>query len=113
MTAVLEEHPDPAGARTALPLVVDLDGTLLRVDTLYELFVLALFARPVQTLRALVALKDGIAAFKCRLSGIATLDVRSLPVHEELLAFMTEEAAAGRQIHLATAAEQTVGARVA
>ena len=113
MTIALQEYPDPVGARTALPLVVDLDGTLLRVDTLYELFVLGLFARPVQTLLSLFALKNGIAAFKHRLSGIAQLDVGSLPVHEELLAYVKQEAAAGREIHLATAAEQAVAAGVA
>jgi 4-hydroxybenzoate polyprenyltransferase/phosphoserine phosphatase len=113
MTIARQEYPDPVDARTALPLVVDLDGTLLRVDTLYELFVLGLFARPVQTLLSLFALKNGIAAFKHRLSGIAQLDVGSLPVHEELLAYIKQEAAAGREIHLATAAEQAVAADVA
>jgi 4-hydroxybenzoate polyprenyltransferase/phosphoserine phosphatase len=113
MTIVLQEYPDPLGARTALPLVVDLDGTLLRVDTLYELFVLGLFARPVQTLLSLFALKNGIAAFKQCLSAVAQLDVESLPVHEELLAYVKQEAAAGREIHLATAAEQAVALRVA
>jgi 4-hydroxybenzoate polyprenyltransferase/phosphoserine phosphatase len=113
MTIVLQESPDPVRARTALPLVVDLDGTLLRVDTLYELFVLGLFARPVQTLFSLFALKDGIAAFKHRLSGIAQLDVESLPVHEELLAYVKQEAAAGREIHLATAAELGIATGVA
>jgi UbiA prenyltransferase family len=102
---VLQDHPDPVGARTALPLVVDLDETLLRVDTL--------FTRPVQTLLSLFALKNGIAAFKRRLSGIAQLDVGSLPVREELLAYLKQEAAAGREIHLATAAEQAVAAGVA
>src|SRR5258707_4213199 len=112
MTIVLQEYPDPVAARTALPLVVDLDDTLLRVDPLYELFVLGLFARPVQSLFSLFALKDGIAAFKHRLSGIAQLDVESLPVHEEMLAYVTQEAAAGREIHLATAAERSLAARV-
>src|SRR4051794_28049852 len=113
MTIVLQEYPDPVGARTAPPLVVDLDGTLLRVDTLYELFVLALFARPVQTLLSFFALKDGIAAFKHRLSGIAQLDVVSLPVNEELLAYLKAEAKAGREIHLATAAERSFAKDVA
>lgn len=113
MTIALNEYPDPFVARSALPLVVDLDGTLLRVDTLYELFVLGLFARPLQTLLSLFALRNGIAAFKHRLSGVAALDVGSLPVHEELLAFVKQEAAAGREIHLATAAEKTIAASVA
>jgi 4-hydroxybenzoate polyprenyltransferase/phosphoserine phosphatase len=110
---VLQDHPNPVGARTALPLVVDLDGTLLRIDTLYELFVLGIFTRPVRTLWSLFALKNGKAAFKRRLSAIAQLDVGSLPVREELLAYLRQEAAAGREIHLATAAGQAVAAAVA
>jgi 4-hydroxybenzoate polyprenyltransferase/phosphoserine phosphatase len=96
-----------------LPLVVDLDGTLLKVDTLYELFVSGLFNKPVQTLLSVFALRDGIAAFKRRLSGIVPLDADSLPVREELLEYLEHEAAAGREIHLATAADQTVAASIA
>jgi phosphoserine phosphatase len=106
------EARDP-GATTSLPLVVDLDETLLKVDTLYELFVCGLFNRPVETLRSLVTLRHGIAAFKRHLSGIAPLDIDSLPVREELLAYIENEAAAGREIHLVTAADQAIAARVA
>jgi 4-hydroxybenzoate polyprenyltransferase/phosphoserine phosphatase len=96
-----------------LPLVVDLDDTLLKVDTLYELFVSGLFNKPVQTLLSVFALRDGIAAFKHRLSGIVPLDVESLPVREELLEYLEHESAAGREIHLATAADQTVATSIA
>jgi 4-hydroxybenzoate polyprenyltransferase len=112
MTTVLEAQ-DPVSARTTLPLVVDLDGTLLKVDTLYELFVFGLFNKPVQTLLSLLALRDGIAAFKRRLSGIVPLDIESLPVREELFAYLKQESAAGREIHLATAADQTVAVSIA
>ena len=44
-----------------LPLIVDLDGTFLRVDTLYELFAAGLFTNPIQTIAAVLALKNGIA----------------------------------------------------
>ena len=97
----------------ALPLVVDLDDTLLKVDTLYELFASAFFAKPTQTLLSLLALRDGRAAFKRRLSTIATLDVASLPAREDLLAYLNQEAAAGREIHLATAADRIVARAVA
>lgn len=113
MTTVLRDYPDPVSTRTALPLVVDLDGTLLKVDTLYERFVSGLFTKPVQTLLSLFALREGIAAFKHRLSGVAQLDIESLPVREELLAYLKDESSAGREIHLATAADQTVAAGVA
>jgi 4-hydroxybenzoate polyprenyltransferase len=96
-----------------LPLVVDLDGTLLKVDTLYERFISGLFSKPAQTLLSLFTLRNGIAAFKYHLARIAPLDVDSLPVREELLDYLKHESATGREIHLATAADQTVAAGVA
>lgn len=100
-------------APPAPPLVVDLDGTLLKVDTLYELFASAIFAKPVQTLLSLLALRNGRASFKRRLSTIAALDVASLPAREDLLDYLKQEAAAGREIHLATAADRIIATAVA
>ncbi|HEU0083177.1 MAG TPA: UbiA family prenyltransferase [Bradyrhizobium sp.] len=108
----LSQVREPVGAATMLPLVVDLDGTLLKVDTLYELFVHGLFNKPVETLRSLLALRQGIAAFKRRLSGVVALDIASLPVREELLTYLEHEAAAGREIHLVTAADHSVAASI-
>lgn len=99
--------------RTRFPLVVDLDGTLLKVDSLYETFAAGLFAAPVRTVLALAELRHGIAAFKRKLSAIAQLDVDTLPVREELLAYISGEAATGREVHLATAADQAIASRVA
>ena len=113
MTIVAHDYANPTGARTTLPLVVDLDGTLLKVDTLYERFVSGLFTNPAQTLLSLFTLRNGIAAFKHRLSVIAPLEVELLPVREELLDYLKHESAAGREIHLATAADQSVAALIA
>lgn len=93
--------------------MVDLDGTLLKVDTFYETLAAGLFAAPVNAIRALAELRHGISAFKKRLSEIAQLDVGTLPVRDELISYIRQEAAAGREIHLATAADQTIAARVA
>ncbi len=96
------------GEALPLPLVVDLDGTLLKVDTLFELFVRGAFTVPLQTVSALLALNKGIAPFKRRLSEIAELDVESLPVRDDLLEYLNEQAASGRELHLATAADQSI-----
>jgi hypothetical protein len=50
---------------------VDLDGTLLTVDTLYEQFASGLFAKPVKTIVTLTVLRHGIVAFKRQLCSIA------------------------------------------
>jgi 4-hydroxybenzoate polyprenyltransferase len=96
-----------------LPLVVDLDGTFLKVDSLFEIFAAGLFASPRRTLLALLELRHGIAAFKQRLTGVGEPDVDGFPVREELLVYLEQEAESGREIHLATAADQVVALRIA
>jgi 4-hydroxybenzoate polyprenyltransferase len=113
MIPVLQNCANPVDTQTALPLVVDLDDTLLKVDTLYELIVLGLFTKPVQTLLSLFALRNGIAEFKRRLSNTAKLDVEGLPVRYELLDYLKRESAAGRELHLATAADREVAIGIA
>lgn len=103
----------PRGAATT-PLVVDLDGTLSRVDTLYETFAACLFRRPFAALGAFgVLLRGGIAPFKQRLGEIAAIDVATLPLHEDLLQHLREERGRGRSLHLATAADRAIADRVA
>ena len=96
-----------------LPLVVDLDGTFLKVDSLFETFACGLFANPLRSLLALVELRNGIAAFKQRLTRVAQPDVDSFPVREDLLAYLEQEARTGREVHLATAADLVIALRVA
>jgi len=98
---VSDADPDTVCARAPFPLVVDLDGTFLTVDTLYELFASGLFAKPVETIRALSVLRHGIAAFKRQLCSIAELDFEMLPVRDELLTYLrTRPKRGGRSISL-------------
>lgn len=113
MTTVAKDYLKPVNAPTARPLVVDMDGTLLKVDTLFELFVVGLVTTPLRTLLSLFALRSGIAAFKRALSSIAKLDVETLPVRDDLLAYLKHESATGREIHLATAADRGIAEAVA
>jgi 4-hydroxybenzoate polyprenyltransferase/phosphoserine phosphatase len=84
------------------PLVVDLDGTLIRTDLLIEAFFTLLAARP---LRALAALWGGRAASKAAVAAEVALDVDLLPFNEELLAFLRDEKSRGRRLYLASAAD--------
>jgi 4-hydroxybenzoate polyprenyltransferase/phosphoserine phosphatase len=87
------------------PLVVDLDGTLIRSDLLLESWFALLSATPLRLPAALAALARGPAAFKARLAADATLDIARLPFNEEFLAFLRAEHARGRRIYLASAAD--------
>lgn len=95
------------------PLCVDLDGTLVKSDTLIDsLLVLArthpalLFALPFRLLR-------GKAAFKAFVTGHVTLDVVHLPYNHKVVQFLQEGHARGRAIYLATGADHRLAERVA
>ncbi len=104
MTSILKFE----GALEPYPLVVDLDWTLIEVDSLFESFASALFQSPSQTLFALAALRDGRAAFKRQIARIGALDVASLPLRKNFVKFLEGERARGRELHLVTAADQSI-----
>ena len=67
------------------PLVVDLDGTLARTDTMHEQALTLVKARPLRTLLLPAWLIRGKAHLKQQLAQEATLDVDTLPYNEVLL----------------------------
>lgn len=95
-----------------LPLIVDLDGTLLRTDTLAEAIVTGLFSDPVKVATAGLLIHEGRPQLKRRLSAVE-LDIASLPVREDFLEYLKEQKAGGRDVHLVTAADQAIADRVA
>ena len=101
----------PPPAQTAL--CVDLDGTLVKSDTLVD-SVLALTRQNPRALFQLpVWLAEGKAALKQHVTASVTLDVAHLPYNQPLLEFLFHQQAAGRSIFLATAANATLAERVA
>ena len=111
--ANLDDAESRSQDSSLMPLVVDLDDTFLKIDTLYELFVRAIFTAPIKTVLAVFRLRDGIATFKRCLTTIATLDFESLPVREDLIHYLKEQITRGRSVHLATAADQSIADGVA
>jgi 4-hydroxybenzoate polyprenyltransferase len=86
-----------------LPLCVDLDGTLVRSDTLLES--LASGACNWRIWRALLKVfTKGRAAVKQEIAEIEPIDVASLPYNQELLTYLRNDKARGRKLVLATAA---------
>ncbi len=95
------------------PLYVDLDGTLIKSDLLWESFVGALRSDPFGALVAVFQLRNGRAALKRALAERWTLDPAALPYDEGLLQWLREQADAGRPLFLATAADERLAAGVA
>ena len=87
-----------------LPLVVDLDHTLVRTDTLHEQAVRMVFRAPQAIPGTIAALTRGRAALKAHVAGHIELDPEALPFREDLLRFIRAEKAKGRTIVLCTAA---------
>jgi 4-hydroxybenzoate polyprenyltransferase/phosphoserine phosphatase len=96
-----------------VPLVVDLDGTLVRTDTLHESLLVLLKRNPLLLVLAALWLLKGRAAFKAEVGRRVRLDAARLPYSEPLLAFLSEEKARGRRLVLATAADQSIAEAVA
>lgn len=91
-----------------LPLVVDLDGTLLKTNSLDETLLDTLRTEPLALFRLPFKLLAGRPAVKAFLAGHSPLDVETWPVCEDFLAYVKAQAEAGRKVILATAADRSV-----
>lgn len=98
---------------TSLPLVVDLDGTLLLGDVLHEQIMLGLFTNPLALLRCLWTLRHGRLAFKSALAAAFPMAVSALPVRAELVDWLRQNRAFGRELHLCTASRQEIAEQFA
>jgi len=87
------------------PLVVDLDGTLLRVDLLHESALSLIGNEPSLAWRLPLWLFEGKAQLKRRIANRTELDIATLPFHAELLEWIRAEHARGRRIVLCSAAD--------
>src|ERR1700761_6098492 len=88
-----------------VPLVVDLDGTLIRSDLLVESFLALAGADPMGALNAVSALKDGKAAMQAKIADTALIDLTPLPFDEAVLAMLKTARAEGRPTYLFSASD--------
>ncbi|HEM8495761.1 UbiA family prenyltransferase [Burkholderia multivorans] len=89
------------------PLVVDLDGTLLRSDVLIESGFSYLKAAPFRLFSPLAWLmRGGKPTLKSKLAAETELDVSVLPYDPQIVEWLNHERANGRTIVLATASHE-------
>ena len=105
-------RPRPATPLALPPLVVDLDGTLLKTDLLLE-SLLALLKQPLYVLLLPIWLLKGKAYLKQQIARRVELDVTILPYRNEILEYLKVQRGQGRSIVLATAADKELAQRVA
>ncbi len=102
----------PASVDT-LPLVVDLDGTLLHTDTLVECLFDVARRQPLQLLQLPRWLAAGRAPLKRELAQLARLDLATLPRADDLVAHLRRLRAEGRPLVLATGADAGIATALA
>lgn len=95
------------------PIYVDLDGTLVRTDMLWESLLSAARRAPIRTIAALAQLRHGRAPMKRALADLADIDVAVLPFEDSLVEWLTGQARSGRPVFLATAADERLAQAVA
>ena len=95
------------------PLVVDLDGTLIRSDLLHESTLKLLHDRPYFAFALPVWLARGKANLKRRVSEEAAVDVRLLPYDEKVIEWIRTERGKGRRIVLCTASDVKYAQQIA
>lgn len=95
-----------------VPLVVDLDGTLILTDTLHESTLLLLRAQPHRALQLPIWLSAGKARMKREIAQRVALDVAGMPFHQPFVAWIAAERERGRRLILATAADEKVALAV-
>ncbi len=96
-----------------VPLCVDLDGTLVKSDTLVDSVIVLVRQHPRSLLHFPAWLSQGKAAFKRHVSCWVSLDVVHLPYNQPLLEYLRQKHASGRPLYLATGADATLAERVA
>jgi 4-hydroxybenzoate polyprenyltransferase len=95
------------------PIVVDLDGTLIKTDMLFESANQFIAENPLRFWQPFVWLMRGRPYLKEQLAQRYQFDPASLPYNEEVLAWLRSEAANGTPIYLATASNKAIADAVA
>jgi 4-hydroxybenzoate polyprenyltransferase/phosphoserine phosphatase len=88
------------------PLVVDLDGTLIRSDLLIESAFAHLGHNPLRVVSLLSATRHGKAALKAEIAANTEVDVSHLPYDEDVVSLIRQRRAAGSQTYLASASNE-------
>jgi 4-hydroxybenzoate polyprenyltransferase/phosphoserine phosphatase len=105
--------PPESPAAILRPLCVDLDGTLVKSDTLVDSLLVLVRTHPALLFALPGHLLRGKAEFKAFVTSHVTLDVAHLPYNRKVLQFLHEEHAQARPIYLVTGANERLARRIA
>ena len=112
----IEDTPGAQAAAVALavPLCVDLDGTLVKSDTFHDALCVLLRTHPASLLRIPGwLLSGGKARVKAEVAARAPLDAAHLPYNHIVLHFAAGQRRLGHPVYLVTGADVSLANRVA
>jgi len=95
-----------------IPLCVDLDGTLIKTDSLYELFLLLFKTNPLYCLIAISWLMKSKAHFKAEITKRVQLSAESLPYNQDVIDYIKAQDPQ-RKILLVTGSNKKVADSIA
>ncbi len=102
--------------RKRVPLIVDVDGTLLKSDLLWEGFVYLLTRRPERLAACLLTLARGKAAFKAFVARESEISLEHLPLEPLVVELIERARSEGSAVVLASGSDGShiddIGARV-
>ena len=104
---------NPYSRQSVLPLVVDLDGTLIKTDLLFESASQFIVRHPFQLATLFKWLAKGKSFLKGQLAQNYPIDAASLPYNRNLIFWLCEQHQQGRKIILATASHKLLAEAVA
>lgn len=96
-----------------LPLCVDLDGTLVKTNTLAETALFAFKKNPLFLFHFFRALMQSKAHAKSCIGNYFSLATSQPPYNEEFLVWLREQHSQGRTLILATASDKNIAAQIA
>ena len=95
------------------PLCVDLDGTLIKTDCLFETLLGAIHKNPATIFKVPQWLAKGRPTLKAKLAELHIPDTHTLPWNQEVIDYITEEKSKGRKVLLVTASYIKVAQAIA
>jgi len=96
-----------------LPLVVDLDGTLIRSDLLIVSLCELLKSSRVSVFKVPFWLLQGKSVLKERLASCVSIDISGLPYNDDVIAWLKDEKKKKRTLILSTASNEKYAHQVA
>ncbi len=112
-TDVGHQHDMANNAPSTVPLLIDLDHTLIRTDLLMETALSYVASNPLRVAMPVLWALQGRAHLKRKLAESADLDPELIPVNEDVVALATEAKREGRQVYLVTASDELLAEKMA